>query len=77
MKYVVHGMVTVSCWTHVEADSPEEAREIAEARELADLCHGPFDVPCDEAFHFTGDGTAYALCVEEGEWDEGDMGGVR
>lgn len=42
MKYRVYGMVTISCWTYVEADSPEQAKEIADERNMTTLCHQPF-----------------------------------
>lgn len=39
MKYRVSALVTISVWTDVEADSEEEAKEIAEERPLQGLCH--------------------------------------
>lgn len=56
MKYTINGTVTVSCFTTVDADSEEEARAIAKARPLAELCHMPFSDDHDEAWHLDTDG---------------------
>ncbi len=64
MKYTVSGLVTVSCHTVVEAESAEEAMEIAERRDVASLCYGPYVEDIDEAFHISTDGEARELCVE-------------
>jgi hypothetical protein len=56
MKFTINGRVTVSCFTTVEADTEEEARAIAAERELAGLCHMPFDADHDEAWHIETDG---------------------
>ena len=39
MSYVVSGVVTISMFTRVEANSPEEAKRIAEERAPISLCH--------------------------------------
>lgn len=54
--FTVSGTVTVSCWTVVEAATETEAKEIAAEREVAGLCHMPFDAPDDEAWHIETDG---------------------
>lgn len=36
MKYLVSAVMTVSCWTEVEADSFDEAIEIASGRSVAE-----------------------------------------
>ncbi|MBI5270661.1 MAG: hypothetical protein HY856_13400 [Burkholderiales bacterium] len=56
MKYSVAGHMTVSCYTIVEADSPEEAKRIAEDRAVATLCYRPFCDEEDESWHFESDG---------------------
>ena len=56
MKYKISGQMTVSCWTEVEANSEEEAIEIAQERDPANLCHLPFSEESDEAWHFDNDG---------------------
>ena len=55
-RYIVNSTVTVSCWTEVEATSPEEAKQIALERPMADLCHQPFSAAATEAWHFDSDG---------------------
>ncbi len=66
MKYTVSGVVTVSCWTVVEADSEAEAVEIAEERNCAGLCCSPFSGRVDDEFHFSSDGEPTDLIVGEG-----------
>ena len=68
MKFNINGRVTVSCFTTVEANTEEEAREIAAGRGLAGLCHMPFDAESDEAWHLDTDG--------EPEVDNDDAAGV-
>ena len=48
--------VTVSAYTEVEADTYEEALEIAKGREVAGLCAYPFDADDSEAWHIDVDG---------------------
>ena len=63
MIYQVNGTITVSCWTEVEANSPEEAIEIANARPMADvLIDGGY--PIDECWHLDSDGTPEITTVE-------------
>jgi hypothetical protein len=59
MRYIVQGKATVSCCTVVEADSIEQALEIAGERQLADFTGmvNPFYEGMDEAFYFENDGT--------------------
>ena len=61
MKYRFSAGVTVSCYTEVEADSLEEAKEIAEYRELAGLCHQPFSSEINEEWHFDSDGCPFNI----------------
>ena len=53
--YEIHGTLTVSCWTSVEADSKEEAIEIAKSLGVAQhSIDGSF--PDDECWNFDNDG---------------------
>jgi len=69
MKYGITGIMTVSCWTEVEADSPEEAlkiaRERAEDEMVASLNASPFTSPVAETFHFQNDGVPSDLEIED------------
>jgi hypothetical protein len=67
MKYIVSGMMSVSCWTEVEADSKEEALEIAKQREASGMCYNPFTEEVDEEFHFSNDGVPIELTVYESQ----------
>lgn len=55
-RYTVHGHVTVSAWTVVEAESEEEARQIASERECAQMVSQAFYPDDDEAWHIEADG---------------------
>lgn len=55
-KFNVSGRVTVSAWTTVEADSAEQAREIAEQRGMAQLVHQALYPDDDESWHIETDG---------------------
>ena len=62
--YRIIGTVGVSCWTDVEAESPEEAVRLAAQRGLADHhIDGSFGE--DESWHFDNDGTPGNLRVED------------
>jgi hypothetical protein len=39
LRYVVYGTLHVGMFTTVEADSPEQARAVAEQRGVVGLCH--------------------------------------
>lgn len=65
MKYMVSGHVTVSCHTMVEADSPEQAKEIAEERQLAGLTIQAFTGDDNESWHAEMDGAVEATNVQE------------
>lgn len=63
MKYKVNGYLTVSCWTEVEANSEQEALQIALGRELASHhIDGSFLV--DECWHFDNDGSPENISIE-------------
>lgn len=67
-KFQVNAMLTISVITDVEADSREEAKEIALARSVIGLCHqcsGTRTV--DEEWCTNGelDGTPFDLSTEE------------
>lgn len=64
MIYKITGIVSVSCYTEVEADTPEEALRIAMRRPLADIhIDGGNDVT--ECFHIDNDGEPTQLRIEE------------
>jgi hypothetical protein len=64
MLYQIHGSVTVSCCTEVEADSEEGAIEIANSRTMADVrIEGGYDV--DEYWHLDSDDTPEITNVEQ------------
>lgn len=54
--FKVCGLVTVSCWTLVEAENMQEAIEIAQSRDLAEH-HIDGSYEEDECWHFDNDGT--------------------
>lgn len=62
--YNVSGTVTVSCFTEVEADSPEEAIRIAASRSIADI-HIDGSYELSECFHIDADGEPQGLHAEE------------
>ena len=64
MKYMVHGLITVSCWTEVEANSKAEALEIAASRDMAEH-HIDGSYPQDECWHFDNDGEPEMLRLED------------
>lgn len=65
MKYKFIATATVSCWTEVEADSLEEAKEIAGDRDLSSLCYVPFSGTIDEEWHFDNDGCPFNIREED------------
>lgn len=62
--YKISGLVTISCYTEVEASSEKNALEQAYKRDVADF-HIDGSYPVDECFHIEPDGTPYDLRVEE------------
>ena len=70
MKYEIKGRVTFSCWTIVEADSPEEALKIANERSDNEYIAPPEisgSYPSDEYFHYDSDGAPLELEIEDDE----------
>ncbi len=63
-EYEIHGVVSVSCWTKVKAESKEEAIKKAEDRDLAELHIDGMDSE-DECFHFSNDGRPQKLRIEK------------
>lgn len=55
MKFTFSGMVTVSLYTEVEADSLQEALEIAEQRGIQGLCHQCSGRDHDTQWSLTGE----------------------
>jgi hypothetical protein len=64
MKYQINAQITVSCWTEVEAESEEEALEIAKDRCVADI-HIDGSFPEDECWHIAVDGEPVNIRVGE------------
>jgi len=64
-KYTVSGLLTVSAYTVVEAETEKEAVAIAEEREVGSLCYGAISTPDDECWHFEGDGMPQEISAEE------------
>lgn len=64
MIYNISGLVTVSCYTIIEADSEEEALKIASSRDIAEFnIDGSYEV--EECFHIENDGAPYDLKVDK------------
>lgn len=64
-KYKLRAHLTVSAWTEVEAESPEEAIQIAQDRDVGSLCHGAIYPDSDEAWHFENDGIPLKIAIDE------------
>lgn len=62
--FKISGLVTVSCYTEVEAESAAAALEIAASRQIADF-HIDGSYTIDECFHIEADGTPRELRIEE------------
>jgi hypothetical protein len=76
-RYLVNGTITISAYTYVEANSPEEAMRLAGGRD-GQLCpHGPEREgmsPWEYAIAEEGDGSLTPTDVEEttcdpSEWE--------
>lgn len=68
MKYAVTGVVTISIWTTVEAESEEDAVFEAEGRPMMNFCH--YCASSDSSKRWVAselDGTPYDLSVEPAE----------
>lgn len=65
-KYLINGVVTVSCWTFVEAESEDEAIEIASNREVARI-HIDGTYENTEFFHIDVDGSPQRLIAEQAD----------
>ena len=63
-EFMIAGRMTVSCWTKVQADSEEQALQIAASRFVAEA-HIDGSYPVDQAWHHDCDGTPYELRVEK------------
>jgi len=63
-KFQINGKVTVSCWTVVEAETPEQALEIAKRRELCGF-HIDGTYEDTDSFIFDNDGTPFELTIED------------
>lgn len=63
-KFYFSAHLTVSAFTEVEADTMEEAMEIAEGRDVAGLCANPYCSDESESWHFEGDGLPQGITGE-------------
>lgn len=64
-KYYVYGLVTISCFCEVEADSEQDARQAASDLNMATLCHNACsDDPTDAWTIDELDGTPKIESVE-------------
>jgi len=63
--YRVNGTITVSCTTLVEADSADDAKKIAESRDVAGLSVVALYPDEDEAWHIDTDGEPEITGVNE------------
>jgi hypothetical protein len=68
MKYRIGGTLAVSCYTVVDASSPEEALEIAQERQVADLFYNAMSPGEDKAWNFGNDGEPYDLRIDGEEY---------
>jgi hypothetical protein len=64
-RYYITGTLSVTCYTEVEANSPEEALEIARERRVAGLCNNPFDGDSSESWNFDSDGEPFELQIDD------------
>lgn len=63
-RFTITGTVTVSCYTEVDAKTPEEALKIAKERTLAGFSiDGSYLI--NEYFHLDNDGTPDRLVVDD------------
>ena len=63
--YKFRGSATVSCWTEVNAETEEQAKKIAEERELGGLSIYSIYPGCDEAWYFDNDGVPQDIEIYE------------
>lgn len=64
MKYTVTALVTVSCYTEVEAGTKEEAMQLAQERSVEDILHDA-GYPLEEFWHIDNDGEPSEITIEE------------
>ena len=64
MKFNLRAQITVSCWTEIEANSEEEALEIARNREVGSLSHGAIYPSADECWYFDNDGIPQKIEID-------------
>jgi len=64
-KFKFNASATVSCFTEIEAETLEEALEIASDRDLAGLVHSPHTSSLKESWHFENDGTPFNIELED------------
>jgi hypothetical protein len=61
--FKIAGNITVSCWTEVEAESEEQALEIAGKRHVAEF-HVDGSFPESASWHMDTDGSPYNMRIE-------------
>jgi hypothetical protein len=66
-RYYITGTLSVTCYTEVDANSPEEALEIASYRNVSGLCHAPFLSNSDEEWNFDNDGEPFDISINNEE----------
>ena len=54
-KFRINGLMGVSAWTEVEAETEEEALRIARGREPGGLSYNAISPGVDECWHFEND----------------------
>jgi len=62
--FKIAGLVTISCWTEVEASSEAEALKIAQKRRLAEF-HIDSTYVETECWHMDADGMPFGLRVDD------------
>jgi Ni2+-binding GTPase involved in maturation of urease and hydrogenase len=71
-NYKIVGCITVSCYTEVQANSEEEALEIAKQRETSNFCYNPYTSSVKRSWHVESDGEPFDLEIYESEDIEED-----
>jgi hypothetical protein len=63
-KYYLSGVITVSCWTEVFAESEEEAEKIALERSVEPESFHSDSYPVNEFWHVGADGEPYSIGID-------------
>lgn len=63
-RFQIGGNISVSCWTTVEAETAEEAIQIAKKREVEELNErAGFSYSDSEYWHHSSDGVPFGLII--------------